>query len=173
MLLLALAGWIYGSANRGWWAALVALAVIIAGSWLFLGEAMSKSARGADAIQANSVGIAWEPFSPERIESARKEGRPVFIDFTAGWCINCKVNEGAVLNTQAVAAAFKEKNVITIRADWTDFDPVIGQWLKKFDRIGVPLYVLYVPGDEAPVVFPELLTKKLVLDAVAALATPK
>jgi thiol:disulfide interchange protein DsbD len=63
--------------------------------------------------------------------------------------------------------------VLTVRADWTDFDPVISQWLKKFDRIGVPLYVLYVPGEEAPVVFPELLTKKLVLDAVATLGSPK
>src|SRR4029453_17262840 len=71
MLLLALAGWIYGSANRRWWAAVVALAVVFAGSWLFRGEAMTKSARGSNAIQPNSVGIAWEPFSPERIESAR------------------------------------------------------------------------------------------------------
>ena len=67
----------------------------------------------------------------------------VFIDFTAQWCINCKANEAAVLNTAPVAAAFQEKHVLTLRADWTDFDPVITQWLKKFDRIGVPLYVLF------------------------------
>jgi thiol:disulfide interchange protein DsbD len=173
MLLLALAGWIYGSANRRWWAAILALWVILVGGWLFLGDAMAKSARVGEAVTANSVGITWEPFSPGRVEEARKEGRPVFIDFTAEWCPNCKVNEGAVLNTQAVAAAFKDKNVLTIRADWTDFDPVISQWLKKFDRIGVPLYVLYVPGEEAPVIFSELLTKKLVLDALATLGPTK
>jgi thiol:disulfide interchange protein DsbD len=134
---------------------------------------MAKSVQGAEAVTANPVGISWEPFSPERIEAARKEGRPVFIDFTAKWCANCILNEGAVLNTQPIAAAFKAKDVVTIRADWTDFDPVISEWLRKFERIGVPVYVLYRPGEEAPVVLPELLTKKVVLDALASIGSPK
>jgi thiol:disulfide interchange protein DsbD len=91
----------------------------------------------------------------------------VFLDFTAEWCVNCKVNERAVLNTAPIAALFKEKNVLTLKADWTDFDPVISEWLKKFQRIGVPLYVLYRPGEDAPVLLPELLTTNLVLSELA------
>ena len=115
----------------------------------------------------NSVGIVWEPFSPNLVDEGRKAGRPVFIDFTAAWCANCITNERFVLNTAAVATAFKQKNVLTVRADWSDFDPVISEWLKRFDRIGVPLYVLYRPGEDRPVIFPELLTQNVVLDALA------
>jgi thiol:disulfide interchange protein DsbD len=167
MLLVAFAGWIFGAGGRKWWSAVLALAVIAAGVWFFLGSAMTKSGKGAETATANAVGITWEPFSPDRVEAARKAGQPVFIDFTAAWCANCILNERTVLNTTAIGAAFKEKKVLTLKADWTDFDPVITEWLKKFDRIGVPVYVLYRPGEEAPVVFPELLKQKLVLDALA------
>ena len=128
---------------------------------------MRKNSRSETASTPNEVGISWEKFSPERVESARKGGTPLFIDFTAEWCINCKVNEGTVLNTAPVAAAFRDKKVVTLRADWTDFDPVIGEWLKRFKRIGVPLYVLYLPGQDTPILFPELLSQKLVIDAVS------
>jgi thiol:disulfide interchange protein DsbD len=170
MLFLALAGWIFGAGHRRWWAVLLALVTLAIGGRLFLAQALSNPAKAAEgAATANEVGITWEPFSPDKVEKARKAGQPVFIDFTANWCINCKVNESTVLNTAPVAAAFKENHVLTLRADWTNFDPVISDWLKKFQRIGVPLYVLYRPGEEAPQVFPELLTQKLVLNALGTI----
>jgi thiol:disulfide interchange protein DsbD len=164
LLFLALAAWIFGAGQRRWWAVLLALVVLAAGARIFLADALHKTSQADAEIKANAVGIEWEKFSPERVEQARKAGQPVFIDFTAEWCVNCKVNEAGVLNTAPVAAAFKDKRVLTLKADWTDFDPVITEALKKFERIGVPLYVLYRPGEEAPVLFPELLTTNLVLN---------
>jgi thiol:disulfide interchange protein DsbD len=163
LLFLALAGWIFGAGGRRWWAIALAALTLAAGTWLFLPEALHKGASAEEQTKPNAVGIAWEKFTPERVEKARQSGQSVFIDFTAEWCVNCKVNEKGVINTAPVAAAFKEKNVLTLRADWTDFDPVITEWLKKFERIGVPVYVLYRPGEDAPVVFPELLTTNSVL----------
>jgi thiol:disulfide interchange protein len=95
----------------------------------------------------------------------------VFIDFTAEWCINCKTNEKLVLNTATVAKALKDKNVLTLKADWTDFDPEIGNWIKRFNRAGVPVYVLYRPGEEQPVLFPELLTQGIVLGELNKIAS--
>lgn len=164
LLFLALAGWIFGAGARRWWATALAALTLAVGTWLFLPDALQKGAAIAEAgSKPNAVGLAWEKFTPERVETARQAGQPVFIDFTAEWCVNCKVNEKGVINTAPVAAALKEKNVLTLRADWTDFDPVITAWLKKFERIGVPLYVLYRPGEEKPFVFPELLTSSLLL----------
>jgi thiol:disulfide interchange protein DsbD len=173
MLFLALAAWIFGAGQRRWWALLLALAVLGFGARLFLSDALHKTAHDDETPKPNAVGILWEKFSPERVEQARKAGQPVFIDFTAEWCINCKVNEGVVLNTPPVATAFKDKRVVTLRADWTASDPVITKWLKKFQRIGVPLYVLYRPGEAAPVLFPELLTQKLVLDQLGKIPSGK
>lgn len=173
MLLLALASWIYGSSGRRWWGLLIALVVVGLSAWIFLPDALKKGEAKEASGKPNAVGITWVPFSAKLIEDTRSAGKPVFIDFTADWCINCKVNEGAVLNTDVVAQAFRDKGVVTVRADWTDLNPAIGEWLKKFERIGVPLYVLYRPGEDAPVVFPELLTKDLVLDALSPIKAAK
>ncbi|MEQ1860604.1 MAG: protein-disulfide reductase DsbD domain-containing protein [Chthoniobacteraceae bacterium] len=170
LLFLALASWIFGAGHRRWWATLIALLVLGVGAHLFLADALHKTTQADAEVKANAVGIVWEKFSPERVEQARKAGQPVFLDFTAEWCVNCKVNEAGVLNTAPVAAVFKDKGVLTLKADWTDFDPVITDALKKFERIGVPLYVLYRPGEDAPVLFPELLTTNLVLGELAKIA---
>ena len=105
---------------------------------------------------------------PQKLEAALKSGRIVFVDFTAEWCINCKVNEKTVLRSEAVQRAFKENNVDFLRADWTNGNPEITRLLKQFGRAGVPLYVIY-PADGAgpPVVLPELLTRQMVLDGLA------
>ncbi len=110
-----------------------------------------------------SAELTWQPFSPAAVEDARKRGQPVFIDFTADWCINCKANEYAVLNTEAVQAEFKRKNVLLLKADWTDGNPLITEWLHKFDRVGVPVYVIYDGKGGPPDVLPEILTKNIVL----------
>jgi thiol:disulfide interchange protein DsbD len=164
LVFLALGAWIYGAAHKRWWAFLLAVAVTFTGAKLFLPDALKKTKGNEAAPVVNAVGILWETFSAERVAAAQKEGRPVFIDFTAEWCPNCKANEQLVLNTQGVARGFKDKNVLTLKADWSDFDPEIGNWIHKFQRVGVPVYVLYRPGEAQPVVFPELLTQKIVLD---------
>lgn len=170
LAILAFAGWIYGAGARRWWAAIVALIVVGVGGKFFIPDALKKT-KGTEAIAAaNEYGITWETFSAERLSEATKQRLPVFIDFTADWCINCKTNENLVINTNAVSNALKEKKVVTMKADWTDLDPAIGEWIKKFNRIGVPVYVLYRPGEDQPVVFPELLTQKILLDELNKIA---
>jgi thiol:disulfide interchange protein DsbD len=98
----------------------------------------------------------------QRIADALKSGAPVFVDFTADWCVNCKTFEKAVIATEKVQAAFKEKKVTTVIADWTNPDPEIEQWLAKFGRAGVPLYLLYRPGEKEPVVMDSVTTGGLI-----------
>ena len=106
---------------------------------------------------------------PQKLEFALKSGRIVFVDFTAEWCINCKVNEKTVLNSEAVRRAFKENDVDLIRADWTNGNQEITRLLKQFGRAGVPLYVIYpADGHGQPIVLPELITQQMVLDALKA-----
>jgi thiol:disulfide interchange protein len=98
-----------------------------------------------------------EPFSEARLAQLRGEGRPVFVYFTADWCLTCKVNEGAVLDRDEIAAAFREKRAVVLVGDWTRGDAAIGRFLEKQGRSGVPLYLWYAPGREAEVL-PQILT---------------
>jgi thiol:disulfide interchange protein/DsbC/DsbD-like thiol-disulfide interchange protein len=108
--------------------------------------------------------IAWEPWSSAAVQAAQAEGKPVFIDFTADWCVNCKVNEKFVLETPEVRNALKA--FTTLKADWTKGDPLITAELKRLKRAGVPVYAVYSPTSETPEILPELLTKEIVLKAL-------
>jgi thiol:disulfide interchange protein/DsbC/DsbD-like thiol-disulfide interchange protein len=106
----------------------------------------------------------WQAFTPERLQAELEQGHFVFVDFTAAWCLTCKFNEANVLESQDVREAFQRRGIVKMKADWTNGDPVITKLLQRFGRPGVPLYVLY-PGKSAePIVFPELLTKSMVLE---------
>jgi thiol:disulfide interchange protein len=116
------------------------------------------------------LAIQWRParetsFSPEKVLAVLAEGRPVFVDFTAAWCLTCQVNERTTLSTEKVKRAFADNRVEFLVADWTNRDPVISQTLERFGRNGVPLYVLYFPGKD-PVVLPTLLTPAIVVRAL-------
>jgi thiol:disulfide interchange protein DsbD len=106
----------------------------------------------------------WQPWSPERVAELQKQGRPVFIDFTADWCLNCKYNERFVLDTKPVKKALQ--NVVKLRADWTKGDPAITSELKRIGRAGVPAYVVYPAKGGEPKVLPEILTQNSVLTAL-------
>jgi thiol:disulfide interchange protein DsbD len=110
----------------------------------------------------------WQAWSPDQVATLRAEGRPVFIDFTAAWCVTCQANKQLVLDTRAVREAFARLDAATLRADWTRRDPAISAALAGYGRSGVPVYVLYLPGRDAPVLLPELLTRDIVLSALAA-----
>jgi thiol:disulfide interchange protein DsbD len=115
---------------------------------------------------ATSSVIGWQPWSAQRVAQLRAEGRPVFVDFTAAWCISCQVNKQVALDTDAVARRFAELGVAALEADWTRYDPAITQALADFGRSGVPLYVYYPPGG-APRLLPAVLTPAVVLEVVA------
>ena len=111
----------------------------------------------------------WLPFSQEQVAQLRSEGQPVFIDFTAAWCLTCQVNKKTTLNNKAVQDAFAQKGVTTFQADWTNQDEEITKALEEHGRSGVPLYVLYPGPDKSPVLLPEILTEGIVLEALQEL----
>ena len=123
----------------------------------------SSSSLNAETTSSTST---WTAFSPSKVDELRSQGRPVFVDFTAAWCLTCQVNKQTVLSTETVQNAFADKNVALVRADWTNRDPQITKALRSHGRSGVPVYVLY-PGDgSGPTLLPEVLTQDIVLNAL-------
>ena len=144
------------------------LALVLGGGAYFIGGKFA--ATKLDTAVTTNDGD-WIPFTSERLEAELAKGAPVFIDFTAAWCVTCKFNKATVLDTDAVRDAFAQRGVVKFRADWTNADPEITKILKQFGRPGVPLYVLYPAGKSVqPIVLPELLTKGIVLEKLETIA---
>lgn len=140
-----------------------ALIVLFAGTTVRLYPSIVAK-RGSVTAHASKL-ISWVPFSPERLAQAKNEGQPVFIDFTADWCITCKFNEFRLIETEAVATAIKNGGFLALKADWTAGDEVIGSWLKGYGAEGVPLYVI-LPGNQSnPIVLSTLPSQSSLLDA--------
>jgi len=96
-------------------------------------------------------------------------GQPVFVDFTASWCLSCQVNERVALTKPEVMKAFADAHVVLLKADWTQHDDAITDTLARLGRSGVPAYVMYVPGQSTPRLLPEVLTPGIVTQAIASL----
>lgn len=150
--------------------ALVALLLATIVAW---NAAKFSPPEAAAAVAANGdqQKIAWQPFSSENVEAALSEGRPVFIDFTAAWCITCQVNKRVTLNQPEVTEAFAERDVVLLRADWTRRDAEITRALEKYGRSGVPTYVLHSPEGDKAEVLPEVLSPAIVQKALNQLPT--
>jgi thiol:disulfide interchange protein DsbD len=130
---------------------------------LIAGEQVVERPEGGQA----AGGIPWRPFSLTALDRVLGTGSPVFIDFTAEWCLTCKVNERTVLADREVMDAFTASGIIPFKADWTNRNPEITKLLKKFGRSGVPLYVVFPAGrSDAPVVLPEVITSSILIDAI-------
>jgi thiol:disulfide interchange protein len=143
------------------------LLIVIGSGVYFIGDKF-QSAKIASAD--SQIRGGWQPFTPERLQTELEQGRAVFVDFTAAWCLTCKFNEASVLEAQDVREAFQRHGIVKLKADWTNGDPVITKLLKQFGRPGVPLYVLYPAKNEEPIVFPELLTKSMILEKLETVA---
>ena len=102
--------------------------------------------------------MVGEPFSEARLAALRAEGKPVFLYFTADWCLTCKVNEQAAIDRDDVQDAFAKAGIVTMVGDWTNADPAIGRFLEANGRSGVPYYVFYPKGGGAPQDLPQVLT---------------
>lgn len=118
-------------------------------------------------MHRGSSALTWETYSADALASARASGKPVFVDFTAAWCLSCHVNEAAVLDSAEVQKKFASSGIVLMRADWTKYDPAITAELASVNRSGVPTYVIFPANNAAPDVLPELLSKGIVLDALA------
>jgi thiol:disulfide interchange protein DsbD len=167
-LLLAIAGWILGRWPAK--AAATTAAVLV----LLLAIALPVAAVekmpppvAASSAKASASGTQWEAFTPELVAKLRAEGKPVFVDFTASWCLSCQVNERVVLDRPEVQQRLAESGVALVRADWTRHDEVIAQTLAGLGRSGVPTYAFY-PADASrqPELLPEVLTPGIVFAAL-------
>jgi thiol:disulfide interchange protein DsbD len=162
-LLIAIAGWFLGRWPAQRWSTITA-AVVLAGFVALSTWAPKNLAAAAPSSSARAG--EWEPWSAETVARYQSQGRPVFVDFTAGWCLSCQVNERVALTTPEVRKAFAGANVALLRADWTQHDEAIAQTLASLGRNGVPVYALYVPGEASPRLLPEVLTPGIVTDAL-------
>ena len=132
-------------------------------------SATAPAAAGASASASTaSASNTWQAWVPGRVEAELASGKPVFVDFTAAWCITCQYNKKTTLANAGVVADFAAKKVQLLRADWTRRDPAITQALEQLGRTGVPVYVLYQAG-KTPVVFSEILDVGALRTAIAAL----
>ncbi len=181
LLCVGLACWMIGrfatlvasraSSIRTWVAALI---VVVAGYWIFLESILdvrSVIAGVPTTSQTSSSGtsqaIQWQPFSLDGLNARLQENKTIFIDFTAEWCLTCKVNEKTVLADERVIQRFRSAAIVPIRADWTSRNPDITRLLSKFGRSGVPLYVIFPAGKaNQPIVLPEVITSGIVIDAI-------
>jgi thiol:disulfide interchange protein/DsbC/DsbD-like thiol-disulfide interchange protein len=179
LLTVAIACWLVGRfatlvASRRKFAVtwIVAVLLVVGGYWFFLESILDvrNVIAGVSSSPTGSTtgeGIAWKSFTLTDLENELRGESTVFVDFTAEWCLTCKVNEKSVLADRAVVEKFKSLKVAPIRADWTNRNPDITRLLQKFGRSGVPLYVIFPPARRnAPIVLPEVITTGIVLEAL-------
>jgi len=164
LLLLGFAAWIVrrggGRAARGGAAAVVVVALAL----------QIRLVPSTEPLAGAPSALAWEPYSAARLGELLRLGKPVFVDFTAAWCVTCQVNERTALAAPAVTAKMRALGVVPVRADWTRPDPDISRALQEFGRDGVPLYVLYSGrAKEPPRILPQILTSETVLTELTQL----
>ncbi len=159
LTLLAFALWLWNRPGRT--AGLLKLAALLAALAL-LSTPQIRTVSGSKPAAATGTG--GEPWSEPRVAELRAQGRTVFVDFTADWCITCKVNEHVALDSDSVRKLFADQQVAWLVGDWTRADPAITQLLSRYGHSGVPLYLLYLKGGE-PKVLPQVLTPSVVAGA--------
>jgi len=131
--------------------------------------ATAASASGSSGVNFDG----WERFSRERMTAAHAAGKPVFVDFTAAWCITCLVNERAALETPATKKAFEQAGVVKLKGDWTNRDAEITAALKELGRAGVPLYLFWAPEGNQPKILPQVLTEATILSELSSIQQAK
>ena len=173
LLAIAFAAWAFGlpaktPVGRLLWMGSSAALLVATLAWAW--PALKAGTAGSSSTAATAAEAdGWQPWSAERAQAALAAGRPVFVDFTAAWCVTCQFNKRTTLADAEVLADFKAKRVLLLRADWTRRDPAITQALAQLGRNGVPVYLLQAPGGTAPRVLSEVLSVREVREALAAL----
>jgi thiol:disulfide interchange protein len=173
MVAIGFAAWLYETTKTAGILAqrsgrvVAALALIAA--WLGGYFAIEASTSAAAVKSADTADKKWEPYRAERLHQLLAEGKPVFVNFTAAWCISCIANEQLALSRASVQNAFKALGITYLKGDWTNHDPEITRVLAEFGRSGVPLYLYYPPGTTAnPVTLPQILTPEIVIETLKA-----
>jgi thiol:disulfide interchange protein DsbD len=168
LLALAFVAWAVGSPTlgpkaRGGFGVVAVLLLAAALAWAL--PSLRQDAVAGAAVPADD---GWQPWSTARVAQAQAEGRTVFVDYTAAWCVTCQFNKRTTLAAADVKAAFQARNVLLLRADWTRRDPAITAQLAQYGRNGVPVYAVYTPGAAGPRLLSEILSVDEVLGAIGA-----
>lgn len=181
LTIVAMGAWIYGrwtspirALRTRWIARVFALVFVIGGVGMIHSGAVAIEQARIQAEADRAAGryvYEWVDFTPEKVRSLRDEGRPVLIDFTARWCAICQANKKSSLRTASAQKLYEELNVALVEADNTVTNPEIDKVLKQYNRAGVPLYLVFPADGGEPEVLPELLTPKIVEDAVRGAAS--
>jgi thiol:disulfide interchange protein len=172
-VLVAMAAWAYGRFGQAFGkpvkqniGRVLAALFLVTGLWLGWPQE-AKAATTADGKPAAPQIADWEKWSPAAVDAALAAGRPVYVDFTARWCATCQTNKKVVFASQEVVDTFIARNVVRLKADWTNRDAAITEALAKWNRSAVPFNLIYWPGRKDPVILPELLTPGIVLEHLA------
>lgn len=176
LLLLGFGAWIIGFLGAPGkkashvllsWLILVILAL---GGWFYAVQPALKQEEKAHTISSTDIWAkdaqGWHVWSPQLIQELQAQGKTIFVDFTADWCLTCKANELGVLSLNSIKELFNEFEVVMVKADWTKTDATIAQELRKHGRSGVPLYLVYGTGLKQALVLPEILTPDIIKDAL-------
>lgn len=175
LLVSGFGAWIWGKSQHGSGrhrmggriaGGLIGIAAVV-GAALFASTPPPAGLQATETQAQDAEGL-WQPYSAALVEQATAAGRRVFVNFTAAWCITCQVNEQTTFSSERVQRAFRERNVLTLKADWTDGDPEIGAALDHFGRNSVPLYLYYDGTGSEPQILPQVLTPRIVLKRLEA-----
>jgi thiol:disulfide interchange protein DsbD len=169
LVLVAMGAWAYGRSEAAPSLRYTALALILVAAGIVVAWPPSHE----HTTNAAAAEAGWQEWSPENVRQLTAEGKPVFVDFTAAWCVTCQVNKRVALYNDDVVKAFAARGVVRLKADWTRQDPRITATLASLGRNAVPVYALYVPGEDSPRLLPELLTPSLVLSEISKLPAGK
>jgi thiol:disulfide interchange protein DsbD len=168
-LVLAFGLWVYGRSRQESGlrrAAGFAVLILALGGMAALAPHVAGGTAAPDSSGGAHSALGYEPYSAARLAALRAEGRPVFVNATAAWCITCLVNERVALSGIGLQRAFAAHKVAALKADWTNRNGEITQLLAAHGRDGVPLYLYFAPGADAPTVLPQLLTETMIVSAI-------
>jgi thiol:disulfide interchange protein DsbD len=161
LVVVSLAAWLWSRPSRVWQGVgMVAVLATAAWAWPTWQEPPT-----APVVSAGDA--RWQPWSAARVAELNAEGRAVFVDFTAAWCVTCQLNKRTVLNDAALMAEMEAQEVVLMRADWTRRDAAISAELTRLGRNGVPVYAVYRSASQSPTLLPEILTVQAVREAIA------
>lgn len=156
---IAFAIWLWQSHSK--------LQKLFAITFVILGLVLGLNQNSVSTVKQTAIDSHWQHYSPEKLSQLRENGKPVFINLTADWCITCLANEKVALSSEVFINTLKENDITYLKGDWTNRNPEITALLSQFERNGVPLYLVYPKGTEGqPEVLPQLLTESSVLQAL-------
>jgi thiol:disulfide interchange protein len=175
LVLIGLAAWLHQKTYliSGWTRRFTSIAAFMVLAFALvlaqLPNSIAPNLANSGTEQTASSGLNWQPYNAQKLSELRQSGKPVFVNFSAAWCITCIVNERVALNQSETIAAFKEKNVALLKADWTNRNAEITQALAAFGRSGVPLYLLYPVNSDTPQILPQILSPQQLREKVKSL----